>query len=513
MTKAKINPNGDKDYIDQVDLVNAKNFPKFLKSISLSPFRHIENLTVSFNHPISIVAGTNRSGKSTLLMALACSHFLFQKRNVQNGKLERHTWSSLMQFTNHDKQARDWTYHITYKLGEKIESKRGQRKSATQKWNGIGKKESQFKDRQVIFIDLDRVAPARHFGKTIFNKATKAQATHISAKNVGRIEEYLSFILEDNIKLSKLADHLDKDIFKYTGTNEYSSYNAATGEEVLTKILIDVVEAPDHSLILIDEIEVGLHPKIQRRLMQVLYHVARSDSKQFIVTTHSPSILSSVPDKARTFVERTPDAKFKAIANISVNAALSKMDSTSYPLVDLFCEDREAKKIIDKAISSIQSTMKLNNFVDLVNIIVSGSDTTTYSYFKAHQATYSSKRIKTGCACVLDGDRKSLKSKNGDPLYTPETGLHFLYSNDSPEKFLVSEYITAVPNETMSYHLSSSNVHALFEKMVENSLAATRNEAFDLCWNHFLTTSHGKEYFEELKAFLLDMVKQYSPDL
>ena len=37
-------------------------------------------------------------------------------------------------------------------------------------------------------------------------------------------------------------------------------------------MLLDIVEAPNNSLILIEEIEEGLHPKIQRRLMDVVFH-------------------------------------------------------------------------------------------------------------------------------------------------------------------------------------------------------------------------------------------------
>jgi predicted ATPase len=513
MAKKEINPNADKDFVDQLDLAVENNFPKFLKAIKFSPFRHITELTINFIHPISVIAGTNRSGKSTVLMALACSHFDFKKRNVHNGLLERHTWSSIMQFTSQDKQIIDWTYYITYKFGKKEETKRGQRKASTKKWNGIGKKESQFTNRQVVFLDLDRISPARNFGRAIFNKSQKASVTNISAANIPRIEKYLSYVLEENFKLNKLASHLDKDIFKYSNSNEYSSYNAATGEEVLTKIIIDIIEAPDNSLILIDEIEVGLHPKIQRRLIQAIYNIARNDNKQFVLTSHSPSILSSLPDKARIFIEKISDGNFKAIPNISVNAALSKMDSISYPLVDLYCEDKEAKKIIQKAISSIQSEKSLTNFSDLINIVVSGSGDKTFTYFKSHQETYPNKRIKTGYACILDGDRRILKDSNGNLSYPPEECLHFIYSNDSPEKFLTAEYLKKYPNSTLTYHLNNSNAHCLFDKMIENSICTTRDEAFEKTWNHFITTTDGKLYFEELKSFIINMTKKYSPDL
>lgn len=513
MAKKEINPNSDKDFVDQIDLTDVHNFPQFLKSIKLSPFRHITDLTLNFIHPISVIAGTNRSGKSTILMALACSHFEFKKRNVHNGLLERHTWSSIMQFTSQDKQKIDWTYYITYKLGNKEVIKRGQRKATTKKWNGIGKKETQFTSRQVIFLDLDRISPARNFGRAIFNKSQKALATNISSVNIPRIENYLSYVLEESFKLNKLASHLDKDIFKYSNSNEYSSYNAATGEEVLTKIIIDIIEAPNNSLILIDEIEVGLHPKIQRRLLHALYNIARNDNKQFVLTSHSPSILSSLPDKARIFIEKISDGNFKAIPNISVNAALSKMDSISYPLVDLYCEDSEAKKIIQKAISSIQVENSLTNFSDLINIIVSGSGDKTYNFFKCHQETYPNKRIKTGYACILDGDRRILKDKSGMPIYPQEECLHFIYSNDSPEKFLVAHYLNQYPNSTLSYHLLNSNPHCLLDKMVENSISITKDEAFEVCWNHFLTTQNGVIYFNELKSFILKMTRKYSPDL
>lgn len=513
MAFKEINPNSDNDFLENLDITQEKNFPQFLTKIRLNPFRHIADLTINFQHPITVISGTNRSGKSTILMALACSHFEFKKRNVHNGKLERQTWSSMMQFTTHDKQVRDWTYFITYKLGKKIETKRGQRKATTKKWNGIGKKESQFKGRQVFFIDLDRILPARNFARAIYHRAKASTSTVISSTNTARIEKYMSYVLEEKFTLNKLAQHLDKDIFKYSTTNEYSSYNAATGEEVLLKIIIDSVEAPANSLILIDEIEVGLHPKIQRRLVGVLNNISRNENKQFILTSHSPSILSSVPEKSRVFIEKTPSNDYKSISNISVNAALSKMDSMSYPLVDLYCEDTEAKKIIQKAISSIQTDLKVTNFSDLINIISVGAADLTYSYFKAHQATYPFKRIRTGYACVLDGDRRNLKNKTGKFQFPPEECLHFIHSNESPEKFLTRTYLAKYPHITLQYHLDDSNVHSLMSKFVENSICTTNDEAFEMCWKEFLDTTHGKAYFDDLKKFIVEMAKKYSPDL
>lgn len=507
MAIAKINPNSDKNFIDDLDLAVAEVYPKFLKTIELEPFRHIKSLKIHFNHPISVISGTNRSGKSTLLMAIACSHFHFKKRNPQNGNLERHTWSSLMQFTSKDLQTEDWTYYITYKIGNKTERKRGQRKKSTKKWNGIAKRETQFEfgDRDVVFIDLDRISPARGFSKVIFHRSKVAQGINISTKNSAIIEQYLSYILEEAFTLNKLASYQDKDIFNYKNSNEYSSYNAATGEEVLTKIIVDIVEAKSNSLILIDEIEIGLHPKVQRRLIQVLYHISRYYNKQFILTSHSQTILSSVPDISRVFIEKDYHGNYKSIQNISVNAALSKMDSESYPLIDLYCEDDIAKIIISKILTNLQNNHNVTNITDLVNIIVSGSANKTHNFFTVHKETYPFKKIKTGYACILDGDMRS--------RFSNEENLHFLYSNSSPEKFLTEHYLQNNPNPTLSYHFQNSDNHCLFDKMTELQIGTSKSEAFELCWHEFRQSDEGVTYISELEIFIIDMLKKYSPEL
>ena len=161
-----------------------------------------------------------------------------------------------------------------------------------------------------------------------------------------KLESYLSHILEQQFNITAVAKVNDKDVFNYTNSFEYSSFNTATGEDVLTRILIDIIEAKEKSLILIDEIEMGLHPKVQRRLMDVIRDISRNDKKQFIITSHSSTILDTVSPESRIFIEKSHTSEYKSINNISVSAALTKMDAKSFPLIDLYCEDKLAKKII-----------------------------------------------------------------------------------------------------------------------------------------------------------------------
>jgi predicted ATPase len=512
-SQRKINPNASKDAVFTADLAAEKCYPRFIEGIQFSDFRHIKDLTLSFSTPVSVISGANKSGKTTVLLSIACSHFEFNKRDYTNGKAARHTWSDVLKFTSHDVQVSDWTYHLAIKSGAKRETRRGQRKAATKKWNGVGKKESQVQGVHVVYIDLDRILPARYYSSALHKKSQLASATNVSTKNQLFIEECISYIFEHEYSLQKIANHMGEDVLGFTGeTNKYSSYNCASGEDVLSRILIDSIEAPTNSLILIDEIELGLHPGIQRRLMDIIFEISDRDQKQFILTTHSATIIASVPDKARIFIDRK-GADHEPINPISINAALSKMDSIHYPLIDLFCEDEIAEKICNKALQKINHSNIPGISSRLINLVHSGSADVTFSNFKSRERTYNQVKIKSGHSCVLDGDMRSQRDKNGDFFYPPQLGLHFLPGTMAPEKLLCDLYEKKFKNSQLRFHIAHSNVHCLLDKMVEFAGFATKDAAFEAAWACLLEDAQLFAEFENFAAFLVDECRRYSPDL
>ena len=50
------------------------HFPHFLAGVSLKGIRGIDDLRVLFDYPVSVIAGGNASGKSTVLFAAACAY-------------------------------------------------------------------------------------------------------------------------------------------------------------------------------------------------------------------------------------------------------------------------------------------------------------------------------------------------------------------------------------------------------------------------------------------------------
>lgn len=507
-----INPNSERDWIKAFPYLDpkeqSKRYPLFFQRIHFEVFRHMRNLDLVFSSPISVISGTNKSGKTTALIAIACSHYNFQRRRQSSGNLERNTWGDMMRFTDHDIQQEDWIYHVSYRRGLDVTNKHGYRNHISKKWSGVAKKQGQLDSpkannnqagRQVTFVDLERLQPARHLPPSVYQKAKASPVTDVD----NRVSEYLSYILEHDYRLDEICSSADNVIYKFNTNSTYSSYNSASGEDVLTRLLRDIVDTPNNSLVLIEEIEVGLHPKIQRRLMDVLMYESHQSKKQFIVTTHSQTILSSVNPESRLFLD---SSRQKCIKNISTNAALSKMDGIAFPLLNLLVEDNLAKWVLLRVIDLLNA--KMPGFAHLINIIVCGCADNTFNSYLFLRDHYRELKPKCGYACVLDGDQRGAHASN----LSEDDILSFLPGNEAPEKILVGAFLADNPNKSLEYHLKS-NCHCLFGKMQEFGICSDLDSARLLCWKSFESSQSGQKSIKELCDFLIMACKRFSPDL
>lgn len=507
-----LNPNAARDFVNGYSVKNladkVHDYPDFFMELQLNVFRHIRNLTLEFKLPISVISGTNRSGKTTALMAIACSHYNFKRPNVNNGRMERATWSSVVRFTSQDIQGHAWAYHVKYRTGNNERISAGSKNAASSKWSGVAKKSGQIGKptaahpdggRSVILIDLNRISPSRHLSKSYYNKSRQLPGG--AFHNQAKVNEYLSYVLEDNYSVEQIAPAADSKIFKFNTASHYTSFNTASGEDVLVSILTQILDAPQNSLILIDEIEVGLHPKIQRRLMEVLYMVSKDEHKQFIVTSHAYAILDSVPTESRLFVE-TSAAGCRCLNGLTTYETLTRMDSEAFPVATVYVEDEESKMIVERAVSEVAATNV--GFGRLIRVVVIGSADKTYNYFMTRKDSRQHEPNTSKPACVLDGDMENMRA-NGALKYPPQDGLCFHYSNLAPEKMLLQEYLANHPHAGLQYHFEQSNPHCLLQKMVEMGLALNKTDAFNLCFMEYRHSAGGAIHFESLKQFLIGL--------
>ena len=504
-----LNPNSARDYVNDYSAKSLANqvhdYPEFFMGLNLNVFRHIRNLPLTFSHPISVISGSNRSGKTTALMAIACSHFNFMRHNVNNDRLERATWNNVVRFTSQDVQGQPWAYQVKYRIGPQIHTNSGSKNATSSKWSGVAKKAGQIGHptvghlnggRTVVFIDLNRITPSRHLSKSYFNKFRNLPG--VAFPNQAKMNEYLSYILEDNYNVTQIGTAADSRVFKFSTSSNYSSYNTASGEDVLASMIYQILEAPSGSLVLIDEIEVGLHPKIQRRLMDVLYFISKDEHKQFILTSHAYAILDSVPAESRIFIDNGA-AGFRSLAGLSTYESLTRMDCEAFPVSSVYVEDDVSKLIVNKAIAELTAINP--GFNRLLKVVVVGSANKTYNYFTVRKETHNDESNTSKPACVLDGDMKN-KTEDGHLAYPAQDGLFFFFFDVAPEKMLLEEYLINHPHAALQYHLEHSNPHCLLQKMVEEGIAVNHNNAFELCFSEYHDSIGGSNHFNQLKSFL-----------
>lgn len=76
-----------------------------------------------------------------------------------------------------------------------------------------------------------------------------------------------------------------------TGRRRHKIVNEGFGSNQLTFALAQLAISPEHSVICYEEPETHLHPRAQSELTNILVEVAKQETKQVILTTHSEHIL------------------------------------------------------------------------------------------------------------------------------------------------------------------------------------------------------------------------------
>lgn len=503
------------DAYDVATFDNPQNsFKHFTLELKVNRFRHLSNVSLPFDHPVTVLAGTNKIGKTSLLLLLACSHEKFMRLDASKPEptWREHAWKDVLTFTKHETEANDYTYSMRWRLANNSQSGEGKRLASSKSWSGLGKKSNEarrnakIKDREVRLIDLDRLLPARSFSASLLRKSGNAPLTKMSDDLVKAFCYVLDLPYNSNFGISEVGGHVNKSCYLIDSpSHSYSSYGAASGEEALINLLRDILEAPDGSLILIDEIEAGFHPAVQRKLAKVICQIAWEQKKQFVMTSHSSTIIDAMPAKSRRFIEHH-NGQYRTISGITPQAALSKMDSIGHPLVRLFCEDDLAEFLIKKVATEVSKEHK--NFARLFEIIRSGPANMVKADYERHKHFFEQLRNKIGYCAVFDGDH--LNKAGFKELGDTDLLVHFLKPDTAPEVALAKAYLSSYPNTELEAFLVADNHHAFFQKMVDMDLAVDREDAKNKCYTAFESSSEFATHFDALKTFLMETAKHFS---
>ncbi|MFN9558116.1 MAG: ATP-dependent nuclease, partial [Dolichospermum sp.] len=374
--------------------------------------RGLENVTIDFHYPITAIAGRNGSGKTTVLALAACAFH----NNDKGFKLPGRTNSYytfpdfFIQIEEEEEELSD--IKIYYKIlcnnwkptKDNPETARAgwqlRSKKAGGKWNNYSSRVH----RTVIFLGIERMVPhaERKVSKNYrgkFKPITEHGWENQVRDIVGRIlgNQYTNFSYKEHTtyRLPLVAKGKQ---------NIYSGFNMGAGEHSLFELFSTLNQCPKGSLILIDEIELGLHGKAQESLIKELKNICEERKVQIICTTHSSSILECLPPEGRIFIERM-GSKTIITSGISSVYATGKLSERLNSELDILVEDQAAKLILETVLNK-----ELRSRTEILPI---GSSAAVMKHLAARYKETLHKTNKVAEIVVfLDGDRSSEGHKN-----------------------------------------------------------------------------------------------------
>lgn len=375
-------------------------WPRRLQWLKIDGLRGWTGERVDFNFPLVAIVGENGAGKSTILQAAAAVY------RSQNKSQASYFASDFFPNTAWDNIT---AANISYAVRQGQMELGGQVHKPTNRWREAPERPQ----RDVKFIDLRRTQPIT----SMIGYSKLAKSAHKEVKRdlfdetrlvrfsdiLGRQYEMAGFSLTDadTQRWVPISSHRG---------NPYSGFHFGAGELVLADLL--KVDYPKYGLVLIDEIETSLHPRMQRRIIRDLADLCRVYELQVIVTTHSPYILEELPPEGRIQVLNTPQEK-RIITGVSSAFAMTQMDDEPHPEVELFVEDEDSQVLLEELLVAEKPDLARR-----CRIIPFGAS----SVGRALGIMVDSKRFPRPTAVFLDGDQ---------PI---SDGCYLLPGNDAPER-------------------------------------------------------------------------------
>lgn len=363
---------------DLLDKIKRHSVGSYLRRIELNKVRAFENQVVEFEFPVTALIGTNGGGKSTILGGAAIAH-----KSIKPGLF-------FPKSSIGDESMSDWSigYDIIDKAKNHTKTISRNARFRKSKWV-----RDDLIDRPVLYFGIQRTVPAserREFKKfasySYKFKGDRTKLTETTQKEVARI-------LGKDISHFKQAAITSSQTVYVGGDGEitYSEFHFGAGESSIIRMVNEIEAAPENALVLIEEIENGLHPVAVRRMVEYLIDVAKRRSIQSIFTTHSEDALTPLPPEA---IWSSIDGKTRQ-GRISIEA-LRAITGRVDERMAVFVEDAFAKEWIEAIVRHA-----LPEHMDEIGVYALSGDSQAYATHKSHAQNPS---ISITSMAILDGD-------------------------------------------------------------------------------------------------------------
>jgi len=416
------------------------HLPHFLTEIRLSGLRGIDNLRTVFDYPVSVIAGGNASGKSTILFAAACAY------RVPGAGIKDFVPSTLFpdyrpKSGTREDQKREVIIDFDYGTPQGRQSMRWRRSKG---WNRsfLGRKNASQPKRSVYLRTLSNLSnPSEVRGVLSMSRSKQTPIeTALPASQIEFAHRMLPFRYSEVVDLS--SDRKTLLFAAQEGGAEYSELHMSAGERAILRLSQEIAQLKG-ALVLIDEVEAGLHPWVQQLLMLQLQQLSLRNELQVIVTSHSPVVLDSVPANGRIFLERDEDGQVTArppYRDVIQNALYGR----SGDAFNLLCEDDAAEGILRGVFDILLPKQGIR--FESVRI----GRNTGANEFAAHAAAFKKFGQIKRFIFVLDGDKRGSIAESKLRDQVDEDSVLFL-PGGAPEVWLW-EALRRLSPETLVKH-------------------------------------------------------------
>ncbi|WP_083930861.1 ATP-dependent nuclease [Solimonas variicoloris] len=454
----------------------------FAVTLKTGSLRGLKPCEIRFQYPISAIAGKNGCGKSTLLAAAACAF-----HNGKNGwklpdrRLPYYTFSDFF-IQSGSELAIDGIeieyeiFHNRWKPHPQAPDGVGalrqvRSKKRAGKWNDYDKRVR----RPVAYLGIERIVPPseRSVYKSYRYRFSKNERAGWEDNTRTSVSRTLSLPYDD-FEIHNYGKYRLPAV-KCNG-NSYTGFNMGAGEKALFELFAAIWAAPEGTLFLVDEIELGLHESAQRNLIRELSRLALVRKIQIICTTHSATILSCLPPEGR-FLVTASNEKTSILTGVAAAYAAGRLADRNSGEITAYVED-------DVAASLLKATLGFS-FSARTRIVAVGSHSAVISRLAARFTDDPTARV---CA-FLDGDQRPTFSKHEarfkglvaqrDHVQAADwfaQRTNFLPGESSPERYVltalealgdhaIAEAFSFVPEDTATEAVAAAVVHGAHEEL------------------------------------------------
>ena len=371
-----------------------------IKKLYIEEFRNFIDVSIPLSKGITLIAGQNGTGKSTILGMIAQPFKFDSKDELKDffGLKAQSEFSDIFKFSaNKDIPGKHIYYLSLYDKtlhteGDYIQVKSQKREVKDKKTGKLvppdsnrpstfirlvtgkkrtGKDDGNISNIPVVYLGLSRLFP---IGESSISPYDKEIDKSIKTEMIKKHKHILclNHISSDKEDLKSVSSNTTKKIHIGYENDRYDTYTNSAGQDNVSKILAAMVylsKIKDNlekkgkfkgGILLIDELDATLFPASQEKLIEKLVNFSNQNKIQVIVTTHSPNMLEfvankykdksdiaqivylrSINDNEKVVITPSPSLEF-----VNNNLKLIRSDNSEKIKVSTFREDIVTEKFI-----------------------------------------------------------------------------------------------------------------------------------------------------------------------